>query len=39
MKMLGHEVMPIAMPAASDARFKDDGWQNNFLFDFISSPI
>jgi poly[(R)-3-hydroxyalkanoate] polymerase subunit PhaC len=35
MKMLGQVVMPIAAPAESDARFKDDGWTNTFLFDFI----
>jgi len=35
MKMLGQDVVPTAVPAESDARFKDDGWINNFLFDFI----
>jgi len=35
MKMLGQDVRPVAMPATGDARFKDDEWSNNFLFDFI----
>jgi polyhydroxyalkanoate synthase len=35
MKMLGQDVKPIAVPTESDARFKDNGWTNNFLFDFI----
>jgi polyhydroxyalkanoate synthase subunit PhaC len=34
-KMLGQEVAPIAVTAESDARFKDDAWMNNFVFDFI----
>jgi len=35
MKMLGQQVKPIAVPDASDARFKDEEWTNNFLSDFI----
>ncbi len=35
MKMLGQQVKPIAVPDASDARFKAEEWTNNFLFDFI----
>jgi polyhydroxyalkanoate synthase subunit PhaC len=35
MKMLGQDVTPIAIPDPGDARFKDDAWANNFLFDFI----
>jgi len=35
MKMLGQDGAPVALPAKSDARFKDDEWSNNFLFDFI----
>jgi len=35
MKMLGQQVKPIAVPSASDARFKAEEWTNNFLFDFI----
>ena len=36
MRMFGQDVKPIAVPAESDdARFKDDEWTNNFLFDFI----
>ena len=26
---------PVASPAKEDKRFKDDGWQDHFLFDFI----
>ena len=37
MKMLGQDVKPVAVPDPSDARFKDDAWANNFLFDFINS--
>ena len=28
MKILGQDVVPITVPAESDARFKDDGWMN-----------
>jgi polyhydroxyalkanoate synthase subunit PhaC len=35
MKMFGQDVKLLAVPAESDARFKDEGWTNNFLFDFI----
>ena len=35
MKLFGQDVKPSAVPATSDARFNDDGWANNFLFDFI----
>jgi len=35
LKIFGHEVKPVAMPGKGDARFKDDEWSNNFLFDFI----
>ena len=35
MKMLGQDVKPVAVPDPGDARFKDDAWANNFLFDFI----
>ncbi len=35
-KMMGSTaVPPVAVPAKSDKRFKDDEWQNSFLFDFI----
>jgi polyhydroxyalkanoate synthase len=35
MKMLGMHAPPVAEPAKGDARFKDDGWSSNFLFDHI----
>ena len=35
MKMFGQDVKPLAVPEPHDARFKDDEWTNNFLFDFI----
>ena len=35
LKMLGHEVEPVATPAKSDPRFKDEEWENHFLFDFV----
>src|SRR5271155_79172 len=35
MRVLGQEVAPIAVPAETDSRFKDGGWTNTFLFDFI----
>jgi polyhydroxyalkanoate synthase subunit PhaC len=35
MKMLGLEAAPVAVPAKGDARFKDDDWSSNFLFDHI----
>ena len=35
LKMLGHEVEPVAAPAKSDPRFKDEEWENHFLFDFV----
>ena len=35
-KMMGStSVAPVAVPAKSDKRFKDDEWESNFLFDFI----
>jgi len=34
-KLFGQDVKPIAVPTMSDARFKEEGWTNNFLFDFI----
>jgi hypothetical protein len=38
LKMLGQVVMPIAAPAESDARFKDDGWTNTSCSTSSSSP-
>src|SRR4249920_1413290 len=35
MKMLGMEAQPVAEPAKGDARFKDDDWSSNFVFDYI----
>jgi polyhydroxyalkanoate synthase len=35
MKMFGLESAPIAEPAKSDSRFKDQDWSANFLFDLI----
>ena len=35
MKMVGVEAPPVAQPAKGDARFKDDEWSSNFVFDYI----
>ena len=35
MKLLGQDSEPVAAPAKGDARFKDDEWSSNFLFDFV----
>jgi len=35
LKLLGQEGAPVAAPAKGDARFKDDEWSSNFLFDFV----
>jgi len=35
MKLLGVEVPVVAEPAKGDARFKDQDWSNNFVFDYI----
>jgi len=35
MKMLGMEAQPVAVPDKSDARFKDQDWSGNFIFDYI----
>ncbi|HKQ29117.1 MAG TPA: class I poly(R)-hydroxyalkanoic acid synthase [Burkholderiales bacterium] len=35
MKMLGMPAQPVAEPAKGDARFKDEEWSSNFLFDYI----
>jgi polyhydroxyalkanoate synthase len=35
MKMLGLQAAPVAEPAKSDSRFKDEDWSANFLFDLI----
>ena len=35
LKMLGLDAPPVAEPAAGDARFKDEDWSSNFVFDHI----
>ena len=35
LKMLGQAALPVAQPAKGDARFKDQEWSDNFLFDYI----
>ncbi|HEX2826547.1 MAG TPA: class I poly(R)-hydroxyalkanoic acid synthase [Burkholderiales bacterium] len=35
MRMLGQQPAPVAEPARGDRRFKDEAWQNNFLYDYI----
>ncbi len=35
MKMFGMQPLPIAQPAKGDARFKDDDWSSNFVYDHI----
>lgn len=35
LKMLGQDATPVAQPAKGDARFKDQEWSDNFLFDYI----
>jgi polyhydroxyalkanoate synthase len=35
MRLLGHQSAPVAQPAKSDSRFKDDEWQSNFVFDYV----
>jgi len=35
LKMLGQEAPPVAQPAKGDARFKDQEWSDNFVFDYI----
>jgi len=35
LKMFGMDSKPVAQPARSDPRFKDDDWDSNFLFDFV----
>src|ERR1700682_1032108 len=35
MKLLGMQSKPVAEVAKGDARFKDDDWSKNFLFDYI----
>ena len=35
MRMLGQPVEPMATPRKGDNRFRDDDWQNHFLFDYL----
>ncbi|MBV8030033.1 MAG: class I poly(R)-hydroxyalkanoic acid synthase [Betaproteobacteria bacterium] len=35
LKMLGMPAEPVAEPAKSDGRFKDEDWSKNFLFDYL----
>ncbi|MDX1529848.1 MAG: class I poly(R)-hydroxyalkanoic acid synthase, partial [Gammaproteobacteria bacterium] len=34
-RMMGEEAEPVATPAPTDKRFKDDEWQENPVFDYI----
>jgi len=35
LRFMGMEAAPVAQPAKDDKRFRDDQWQEHFLFDFI----
>jgi polyhydroxyalkanoate synthase len=35
LKLIGGKPEPVAEPASGDARFKDEEWQSNFVFDYI----
>ncbi|MGH8673750.1 MAG: hypothetical protein ACREVG_05525, partial [Burkholderiales bacterium] len=35
LRMVGVQAPPAAAPAKGDARFKDESWDSNFLFDFF----
>jgi len=35
LKLLGHQSEPVAAPGKGDARFKDDEWQSNLVFDYV----
>lgn len=35
LKMLGQEAPPVVQPDKSDRRFRDEDWQNNFVFDYV----
>jgi polyhydroxyalkanoate synthase len=34
-RMLGEDAAPVIEPASSDNRFRNEAWQNNFVFDYI----
>ena len=35
LRMLGHNPQPIVEPAKEDFRFRDEEWENHFLFDYF----
>jgi len=35
LKLLGQDVAPVAQPDKSDRRFRDEAWQEHFLFDYL----
>ena len=35
LRMMGAPAMPVAEPAKGDKRFKDAGWHEHFLFDYV----
>ena len=35
LKLIGGKPEPVAEPAAGDARFRDEEWQSNFVFDYL----
>ncbi len=35
LKVLGHAPEPVAAPAKGDNRFRDEQWENHFLFDYF----
>jgi len=35
LRMMGAPAMPVAEPAKGDKRFKDSGWHEHFLFDYV----
>ena len=35
LKLIGGKPEPVAEPAPGDARFKDEEWQSNFVFDYL----
>ncbi len=35
LRFMGMQTPPVAMPAKGDKRFKDEQWEEHFLFDFI----
>ncbi len=35
LKMFGRDAAPVAEPDKTDRRFRGEGWENNFVFDYI----